>query len=329
MTINPDDQYFIIGIDGGATETTGFLFNHQGETLAKEKGSGTNLVISESSAPAIIRDMILNLCQKADVAPEYLDAIGLGLAGASNDTGRDAVFKELDRLKLSPKTLICSDAEAAFEVGCPIGYGILVSVGTGVICMGRNREGKAFRSGGLGHDKDMGSGFWIGRETLLKLAFEEQNVFGDKDLSQINDLITEQFEHDDLAIALDKVMASDNYVQKVASLTPHICTMAENENDLALGVIQEATMHVSDLILELTRAMEYRNDSILLLAGNGGVLSNKLYRKCLSDALSFHYKNIHWTFSELSPAYGAGILAARFNDIPVSLKDILKHPYEF
>ena len=55
------------------------------------------------------------------------------LAGASDEDGRDMVFKALDGLKLSRRSIIMNDAEASYEVSCPGGLGILVTVGTGVM----------------------------------------------------------------------------------------------------------------------------------------------------------------------------------------------------
>ncbi len=44
----------------------------------------------------------------------------------------------------------------------------------------------------------------------------------------------------------------------------------------------------------------------------------------MNDELKFNFPEIQWTFSTLSPAYGAGILAARLYDVEVKVSDILK-----
>jgi len=62
----------------------------------------------------------------------------------------------------------------------------------------------------------------------------------------------------------------------------------------------------------------------MIIAGNGSVMNNQLYRKCLRDALRFDIPGLQLVFSELSPAYGAAILAGRFRNISISIKSILE-----
>ena len=45
--------------------------------------------------------------------------------------------------------------------------------------------------------------------------------------------------------------------------------------------------------------------------------------RLLNDSLQFDFSNLNWVISDLSPAYGAGLLSAQFNSIPLSVKDII------
>ena len=80
---------------------------------------------------------------------------------------------------------------------------------------------------------------------------------------------------------------------------------------------------VAEYILTLTEKLEYNEDNIVL-AGNGSVIRNVFFRQSLNDELWFNFPEIKWTFSSISPAYGAGILAARIYDVKVKVSDILK-----
>ena len=72
---------------------------------------------------------------------------------------------------------------------------------------------------------------------------------------------------------------------------------------------------------------EFRFDNLefdksdVIISCNGSVIKNKFYRKLLSDALQFEFKNIHWVFSDLSAAYGSGLIASSYKDINISIKD--------
>lgn len=316
----------IIGIDGGASHSKAILFDDNGKTIDQISFKGSSLTVNFDKAPGRISKAINALCTKHNLELTEIDAIGLGLAGASNEDGRDKVFKELDRMQISNRAIIMSDAEAAYEISCPIGKGILVSIGTGVICMARNDNGEIIRTGGLGHDVDSGSGFWMGKEAMLKVALSDNTIHSEPDLMAISTLITGHFDGDDFSHAVESAMKSTKSVSKIASLCLPICQLADEGNDVALGIIQEATMSVAELIIELAAEMNVNTKTNpFIIAGNGSVLNNPLYRNGLRDALRFDIPHLGWVFSELSPAYGAGILASKFRKIPVSLISITEY----
>ena len=319
-----DDRFYIIGVDGGASKTRGILFTDEGDTIASIIDKGTNLSVNGEVASTRIHDIINNLCNAADIPIEYVDAIGLGLAGSSNQEGRDMVFGKLDNLKLSQRTIIMNDAEAAFILGCPGDFGILVTVGTGVICMSRNTDGKSIRQAGKGHDQgDMGSGYWIGRQALLNLTLNETSVLGDQDLEEIMSVFLTHVNDDDFQVALEKLNESDEAVFIIAGIAESIIGLAEKGNEVALSIIQEATHAVSEYIIALTDDLGY-NESQIVLSGNGSVIRNDFFRNSLNDDLRFNFPNIKWIFSSISPAYGAGILAAKIYDVDVKVSDIIK-----
>ena len=319
-----EDRFYIIGVDGGASKTRGILFTDEGDTIASIIDKGTNLSVNGEVASTRIHDIINNLCNAADIPIEYVDAIGLGLAGSSNQEGRDMVFGKLDNLKLSQRTIIMNDAEAAFILGCPGDFGILVTVGTGVICMSRNTDGKSIRQAGKGHDQgDMGSGYWIGRQALLNLTLNETSVLGDQDLEEIMSVFLTHVNDDDFQVALEKLNESDEAVFIIAGIAESIIGLAEKGNEVALSIIQEATHAVSEYIIALTDDLGY-NESQIVLSGNGSVIRNDFFRNSLNEDLRFNFPNIKWIFSSISPAYGAGILAAKIYDVDVKVSDIIK-----
>ena len=116
---------------------------------------------------------------------------------------------------------------------------------------------------------------------------------------------------------------SEDAVFIIAGLAESIIGLAEDGNEVALSVIQEATHTVAGYILALTDKLEYNEDNIIL-AGNGSVIRNDFFRKSLNEELQFNFPEIKWIFSSISPAYGAGILAARIYDVKVKVSDILK-----
>ncbi len=210
------------------------------------------------------------------------------------------------------------------NMGCPGDFGILVTVGTGIICISRNSEGKSIRQAGEGHDQgDVGSGYWIGRQALLNLTLNETSVLGDQDLEEIMSVFLKHVNDEEFQVAMEKLNESDDAVFIIAGLAESIIGLAEKGNEVALSIVQEATHAVSEYIIALTDELDY-NESHIVLSGNGSVIRNDFFRKSLNDDLRFNFSDIKWTFSSISPAYGAGILAAKIHDVDIKVSDIVK-----
>ena len=319
------EKYYFIGIDGGASKTNGVLFDNNGQTIADVNERGTNLIEYSKIFPERILNVINALCSKADISIDMIDSIGLGIAGTSDEYGRELLFKTMSDIGLSRRTLIISDAEAAFVTSCQVYPAFLITVGTGLICMGRKEDGSTYRTAGRGHsdDGDIGSGFWLGKKLIMHLALNETIIMEDPDLHPLYMLLIEKTEANTFIEAVQKIADSDDRICITASFARDICTLAEKGNDVALSFIQEGTQAIAEDIVDLAKKMLYNNEQILL-AGNGSLIRNDFFRKCLNDALQFDFKDITWTFSTISSAYGAGMLSAKLIEVDVPLKDILK-----
>lgn len=315
---------YLIGVDGGASHTTAVIINRDGDALFTKTVGGTNLALYQDKAPVILVELVSALLKKTGITVNEIAGIGLGLAGASNSDGRDLVFKAFDKLNLSARMMISSDAESAYRITCPTNTGIMLSVGTGIICIGRDSDGNSFRAGGKGHGKDKGSGYWMGDQLLWQLSLSESTEFSDSDIIKITDFIFHQTGKSNFESALKDIMQTETKVPSTASLAKGVCNMAAEGNQMALGILQQASREAAEYILEIRDLMHLNSDEIII-GGNGSLLKNKLYRKNLNTALEFDFKQIFWTFSELPPEFGSALLAADYFEFPISVSDLLKN----
>ena len=323
MSTNDYNDIFI-GIDGGATKTKGVLFDIEGTTLATSTAKGSNLTVYLHKGVERISSIIEDLINKSKIDIESIRCIGLGIAGSSSKDGRDLLFKELDRIRLSNKSLLTNDAEAAYEICCPNNQGLLVTVGTGIICVGKNDNGKLFRTAGKGHySGDVGSGFWIGYQSILKLSMNDDICMNNPvDSKELLNTVYAKLEISNLDQDLQEIIESSESVSKVASLSKDIIDLASRENEVALSIVQEASTAVADYIIDLSDKLNYKSKKIILSA-NGSVIKNSFFRQSLNDALQFNFYKINWLFSKISPAYGAAILAAKYKKIDIKLSNII------
>ena len=314
----------IIGIDGGGTKTRCILFDASGSTIDVVKSDGSNLSVYKEQGISIILNLINSILKKNKIDIMDVDAFGIAIAGISDFDQKEILLKELDRINITNKTILLSDIEASYKILCPNNTGLLVNIGTGIICFAKDKNMKIVREAGNGHDKgDLGSGYWLGKELFYKLILNEALVFEDEDFNQIFNIATNRFKVETFRDLYSKIEKGDNLFYQLSSMGEDTIKLAESGNDVALSVIQEGTRYVSDYILRMCERLDILTSNDIIIAINGSVIKNNFYRKLLEEALQFDFKKIHWVSSSISPAYGAGLIAANYNDINVSIKQII------
>ena len=133
-------QRYILGIDGGGSNTTAVIFDDLGKTIAVSFEAGTNLSVYEEIAVKRVISIIMDVCSKANLDINEIVGFGIALAGISNLNYRELLLKELDKLGISSTAIVLSDAEAAYRLLCPSGNGVLLSIGTGIICIAKDKN---------------------------------------------------------------------------------------------------------------------------------------------------------------------------------------------
>ena len=311
-----------LGIDSGGTNTTCVLFNESGYIIDKHYDKGSNIYVFKDKGINIILNLIRYILDRNKLNTSDISGFGLAIAGISDLNSRDMLLKELDRRNITKNTLLISDVEAAYRLLCPSKTEILVNVGTGVICFAKDHNGKIIKEAGLGFDKgDMGSGYWIGKELFSRIILNESIINEDNELKQIFDIIKFKFSFNTVEELYNYLEDKDKQFCFFSSLAEHAIELAKNGNDIALSIIQEGTRYVAEYIVEIYNTL---NSKSKILAINGSVIKNDFYRKLLKEALLFDLKDINWLSTDLNPAFGAGLLAADYQSINISIKKLVK-----
>ena len=315
----------IIGIDGGGTKTSCILFDTEGNIIDRIIKEGSNLYVFKENGVNILLSAINKILQKNKLNIDDINAYGIAVAGISDQNQKDLLLKELDRIKITSKTILLSDVEAAYRILCPKQQGLLVNIGTGIICFAKDDNGKIIKEAGNGFDKgDIGSGYWLGKELFYRLILNEALVFEDDDLKQIFDASIDKFNVKNFREMYQLIEQGDDIFCQLSSLGQDAIDLAMKGNDVALSIVQEGTRYVADYILNICERLDMINLSEIIIAINGNVIKNNFYRKMLNEALQFDFKKIHWVSSEVDPAIGAGILASNYKGIDISLKTIVR-----
>tara|TARA_A100001011_G_scaffold93961_1_gene98902 strand:- start:38 stop:1003 length:966 start_codon:yes stop_codon:yes gene_type:complete len=316
-------KYFI-GLDGGGSKTRAVLVDcftsRTIEEITIDRGSN----LSDSpEAVHVLYELVVEIIEKSSVSNDSIIGIGIGVASSSNKKRREEAFQKFKSIGLSGKVIILNDAEAAYEVCCLSKKQILVTIGTGIICLARGDGNKSVVTAGKGHHNgDIGSGYWIGNKLLISIAMRDNDV-PYEDFQACRELVCDFFSSSNIDNIIIDLGSDKDKVKKVASIAKGVIGLAKDGNQLALNILQEATFNVSEYIIQLADILRLSKERIVL-AGNGSIISSNFYRKLLNECLEFNFSEVIWTFSSIPASYGACIVSARVNNKHLPLDKLIK-----
>ena len=313
----------ILSLDAGASKVRAVIFNELGETLSLiEKEIGANISINPEDSIKRILNTVSEILDNSNLNYDEIFHYSLGIAGISNKDARDLLFKKLEDNQISSITHLSSDVNPIFEMNCSDNSALLVSVGTGCICIGRDDENKIIKAGGMGLDKDPGSGFWMGKELIVNLSFSRNLDQDEIEFQELLDMCLSHFDTKELNLAIDEIMESDDRHRQIASLSTPLITLAEKGNQIALSIVQQSSQHIAETILLLVDQISYPGEELLIIT-NGSIMNNPFYMDSLADAIRFDFKSIKWLTPTISTAYYPGLLSCKILGLNIGIKDIV------
>jgi N-acetylglucosamine kinase-like BadF-type ATPase len=165
---------YYLGIDGGGTKTRCVL-GDKTTVLAKAMSGGSNIVrLGEAQAREALHTVVRQVCASANISPDQIGAICIGVAGAARPEIAEKIRNILAELisdSILSNVEVVGDAEIALRAAFGAGPGVIAIAGTGSIVYGRDAAGHTARAGGWGFAvSDEGSGHWIGRRAISAIV---------------------------------------------------------------------------------------------------------------------------------------------------------------
>jgi N-acetylglucosamine kinase-like BadF-type ATPase len=148
----------VLGVDAGATKTHALVADGDGRVLGFGAGGAANWETAgiEGTAEAL-QGAVRGALESAGVGEGDLSAAGYGLAGLDWPSDEALLAGVLDELGIMSPRVIVNDAFVALRAGCTRPFGVVSSAGTGGVTAGRNRDGRTFRTMGIGFGEGNGS----------------------------------------------------------------------------------------------------------------------------------------------------------------------------
>lgn len=274
---------YIIGIDGGGTNTRARLANWRGEILgAGEAGTSNPMHHGVAAAQAELVLAIERAFGAAGRSRERVAALCMGLGGA----GRAREQQELKawaQVELAERIEVVSDGQIVLAAGTPDNWGAAVIAGTGSFVYGRNRAGETARAGGWGYlIGDEGSGFDLARAGLRAAT---QAADGRAQATSLLAAILEFWKLDVPADLVTMVYRSGLTHAEIAKLAPLVLEQAERGDAVALELVQDAADNLARGVKAVSRALKFGRETFPLALTGGLLLGAEFYRNKLLDAL--------------------------------------------
>ncbi len=247
--------HLLLGVNG-ADSTEAVIATVEGTVLGRGLGPASNhhrvgVASAQEAVQASIERAIaqvrLRKAWKSGLPATHhsaaIDDVGIraacfGLSGIDEPRDEEIFRSWLPTLGKQFKFVVCNDSELTLKGGTPDGCGIALISGTGSICIGRCRTGRALRVGGWGHlIGDEGSGFQISTEAL-HLATQASDGRGGS--PALLEAAVEHWKLGDPRELLGIVYRKDTTAEELASFAVRVLDLASRNEPGAREIMERA-----------------------------------------------------------------------------------------
>lgn len=300
---------YVIGIDGGATKTTAVLADLKRNIIAERTSGPANfLIIGTDKVAKTISDLILDLCNDAEINIQNIEVVCMGLTGAGREDDaqkiKNAVLEYWQKNYSSQikNLIVTSDARIALEGAFSGRPGIILIAGTGSIIFGKDRTGQLYRVGGFGrYIGDEGGGYSIGRLGLQAVA---KSLDGRGPETKLLNILRENFGINSAEDLINKVYKEN---LDFASIAPYVIQCAEEGDEACREILRK---EAEELVLHIKAIKDKIKVRTVYISFLGGLLSGEnYYSKLLRKIILQKVEGVNVILPEHPPAYGAVLLA--------------------
>ncbi len=299
-------ERYVIGMDGGGTKTAVLLADTSGRVL--EEFTGGTMNYNGSSKERIdsnLQSIFHRITEKSFQAQECA-AICVGAAGISNLAVKEQLLEHIRKAGYWCPVKIVGDVDTAFAGALENQEGIILISGTGSICLGKDKEGKSYRTGGYGHlIDDVGSGYAIARESLSAIVKSND---GRREPTLLKELVFEYLNINSVEELISYVYAPGRNKKEIAELSILIGKAAECGDRAAERIIEDCARDLTELAAPVVR--QWKEAPVLAVSGSV-LLQNTLIYEKFCKSMQKAYPGITVTKAKRTAVYGAMLLALK------------------
>ncbi|MDE0015105.1 MAG: ATPase [Candidatus Poribacteria bacterium] len=296
---------YIIGIDGGGTETVGILTTETGQCLAQVRSGPSNYhVIGEAKTQTVLKSVVEALCEKAGIRSTSSIHFCLGMAGLGRAEDRKIIGRICDELGISENRILTHDAHIALVGGTEKQQGVIVISGTGAIVYGINAGGKEARASGWGYLLgDEGGGYDIAIKGLRAVV---RAADGRGSPTELTNRILNALELNAPGDLIRWVHAASR--DAIAQLSKIVFDAAQTTDGTAEQIVDAAAEELVCAANSVVKQLEFVGAFDIVLSG-GNLIHQPMFADKLRQAFARIAPSGSVYLPKHDPAYGAVLLA--------------------
>lgn len=309
---------YFLGVEGGGTKTTAVLADARGDIIrTARKGSGNIAVLDRGSSAHLIRSIIDHLLSGEDVTT--IRRATFAFAGAGRRREKETVGEIIKGAGIKNFTVL-TDAEMLYLSAFGDEQGILISSGTGSICLIKGSEGHFQQIGGWGYLLgDEGSGFYIGNQAIRAAI---QDAEAGKSPSNLTKELLSFYGLRDPRELITVTYSSINPQKLVASCAKLVCEAAQIKEPNAVRIVNVAATALLSLALKAKEILNSQALHKVALTGsilNDSSIVNQIFKQ-MAEQLDLRFEYVR---PELQPAAAGVLYSLRESGIVVT--ESLRH----
>ena len=275
--ITSENYKYLIGIDGGGSKCRARLTTSSGELLALGTSGSANYLLGARHSLSSLLQSIDDALSKVGLTQDIFKdtVVGVGLAGViMPDRNKAFLASDLPFKKM----FVTSDQHVACIGAHDGGEGAVIIVGTGS-CGVSQVKGQVLEYGGHGFPiGDKGAGAWMGLRALQHSLREENNLGR---VTVLTKMLYEFFDVTDSFGVIEKM--SGALPADYARIAPMIFIAAQENDDVALEIIQDGAAYISRMARSILKSSPPR---LSILGGLGPRLIDWLDKEVASHVRS-------------------------------------------
>ncbi|MFC5451156.1 N-acetylglucosamine kinase [Paenibacillus aestuarii] len=315
----------LLAIDAGGTNCRAVLCSLDGSIIQYVEGGPCNYQsIGVTQAQENLTRVLWKLTNQKEHGLSVNQVI-IGIAGL--DTSNDQIIIEnfvkkslLDTRILAHNLLVNNDGIIALLGSIGESPGIIVVSGTGSIVHGRSQDGTQMRAGGWGHRVgDEGSGYAIGQAALRHIF---RATDGREPVSAIQHEILKELQMGTIDDLMSWVYSDEYTVDRVASITPILFSLAHGGDSIALSILQRAGQELADASATVIQRLELTKAPFDIVTAGSILQKDTLVADAMIRSLSDRFHDFRVTRSFDEPIYNVLLYGlSLLGDISEEIRD--------